>query len=273
MSIRRRVPSIVAILCLLAAIVALQVPGIRGDAAPAVPFPTEVCPARFTTGTCVGGTFLHGTDNADDGNDGGDDAPEPESQPVDSGGSGDGSSTPTTSPPPTPEQIQAQLVQEANTYFRQPEVTLDNGRDPDVQLQSTVGVATFVEVANWQGEQTDVFEESGFVVEIHSTPHLFFDPGEPGSQRIACEDGGTRYDPNGGSVEQQASRAGACAYEYTMRTGVDGRPDEWPAEVIIEWSISWSANFPLPPDLTTSATLSEPVPRQVREVSSVIVDD
>jgi hypothetical protein len=275
--------------CLVVASVSLGaaatvVPGmvLRGGAAPAIPRPpTMACPAMFTTGTCLGGSFVHGEDNSGGGNDsgGGDDtsapAPEPQSN---SNGSGGGTPTPTAPPPPSPAEVQADLVQRANTYFRQPEVTVDAGLDPDVQVASTVNVATFVEVTNWQGQQVDRYDArdpggSLWVVTITATPTLYYDPGEPGAPTIRCEDGGTQYDPDGPSAREQAARPGACAYAYQMRTGVDGRPDAWPAEVIIEWAVSWSANFPLPPDLPTSATLTESVPRQVREVSSVVVDD
>jgi hypothetical protein len=247
-------------------------------AAPAGPFPMRPCPASFTTGTCLGGRFAHGTDTGggeSDGGSGDDTASDP---PADTdGGGGDPVGPPATAPPPpTPEEIQHRILQRANTYFTQPEVTVNAGLNPAVELASAVNVATFVEVANWQGPQTDLYEEGGFWVRIDSTPTLYFDPGEPGSRRIRCEPGGTAYVPareGGASVEEQASRPGACAYPYTMRTGVDGRPDAWPAEVVIEWDVVWTANFDLPGDLPDSATLTESVPRQVCEISSVVADE
>lgn len=280
---KRTVCLVVASVSLGAATIAVPGMVVRGGAAPAIPPPTMACPAMFTTGTCLGGSFVHGEDDDGGGGDGDAEpqpAPAPQTNEDDDGGGTGG--PPATPPPPTREEIeqaaQQSVLQEANTYFRQPEVTVDAGLDPDVQVASTVNVATFVEVTNWQGRQVDRYEVtdsfgSTWYVVITATPTLYYDPGEPGSPTIQCEDGGTQYDPDGPSAREQADRAGACAYAYQMRTGVDGRPDAWPAEVIIEWAVSWSANFPLPPDLPTSATLTESVPRQVREVSSVVVDD
>jgi hypothetical protein len=37
----------------------------------------------------------------------------------------------------------------------------------------------------------------------------------------------------------QADAPGACAYTYTRRTGVAGRPDVWTGEVIVTWTVTW----------------------------------
>jgi hypothetical protein len=278
-------PFLVATIGLLGAVAVLPGVATPSDAAPMPPPPMMPCPASFTTGTCLRGDFSHGEDNlsstdaGDAGDQGGDSGSSP---PPTGGGGGDDSnqppSPPTTPPPPSPQELQQQLLQEANTYFKQPEVTVGAGQDPDVQINSTVNVATFVEVTNWQGRQVDTYRQpdpwrnTTYVVTITSTPRLSFDPGEPGAPIIGCEDGGTRYDPDGPSVEEQAARPGACAYAYEMRTGVPGRPDAWPAEVIIDWTVEWTANFDLPAGLPDSATLVESVPREVAEVSSIVVD-
>jgi hypothetical protein len=103
------------------------------------------------------------------------------------------------------------------------------------------------------------------------TPALSYRPGEPGAAALACAGNGSRYDPNGPDIHVQAAVPGACAYPYSQRTGVPGRPVAWPAEVSVTWTITWSSTAgnggPLP-----SVTRTASVPRGVDEVQSVIVD-
>jgi hypothetical protein len=191
------------------------------------------------------------------------------------------SQPPPTGPPrpPTPaeinRQVQRDLLLEAETFLPQPEVETSTG----VDVPSVVAAPTFFSVSNWLPQQVDPYEATGaggavWSITVTATPSLSLDPGEPGAPIIQCEDGGTRYDPNGPSPEEQAARPGACAYEYTRRTGVAGRPDAWTARLIVSWTIEWDANFPIPPDiaaeLSTFETLIASVERPVEEVTTVV---
>lgn len=141
---------------------------------------------------------------------------------------------------------------------------------PPVGTASIVEVPVFVEVTNWTGVVTDSECAGGLCVTVTATPALTFSPGETGSPPIACAGSGTRYDSEGGSAESQASAAGACAYAYRFRTGVEGRPTAWPGSVSVTWTITWTASTgasgSLPP--VTRSTL---LPRAVREVQAVVV--
>jgi hypothetical protein len=142
--------------------------------------------------------------------------------------------------------------------------------DPPVGLPSIVTLPVFVEVTNWQGEQADNACELGVCVEITATPTLLFYSGEPGANPVVCDPPGTRYDPEGPEPEVQAAAQGACAYVYTQRSGVDGRPGEWPAEVRVTWDVRWTGDGQS--GQFDPMTLATPVPRQVNEVQTVVVD-
>ena len=109
--------------------------------------------------------------------------------------------------------------------------------DPPVGTASIVSLPVFVEVTNWQGVQSDSRCEAGVCVTITATPTLLLYPGEPDTRPIVCDAPGTRFDPDGAEPEVQATAPGACAYVYTLRSGVNGRPSEWPAEVRVTWDV------------------------------------
>lgn len=142
--------------------------------------------------------------------------------------------------------------------------------DPPVGTGSVVTLPVFVEVTNWQGVQTDSGCEAGVCASITATPRLLLYPGEPEAEPVVCDPPGTRFDPNGADPEVQAAAPGACAYVYTLRSGVEGRPEAWPAEVRVTWDVAWqgggdSGEF-------DPMTLATAIPRQVSEVQTVVVD-
>lgn len=141
---------------------------------------------------------------------------------------------------------------------------------PPVGTASIVKVPVFVEVTNWTGVVTDSVCAAGLCVTVTATPALTFSPGETGSSPIACAGSGTRYDPDGGSTESQASADGACAYAYRFRTGVDDRPAAWPGSVSVTWTITWTASTGASGSLP-AVTRSTLLPRAVREVQTVVV--
>jgi len=141
---------------------------------------------------------------------------------------------------------------------------------PPVGTASIVEVPVFVEVTNWTGVVTDSECAGGLCVTVTATPALTFSPGETGSSPIACAGSGTRYDSGGGSAESQASADGACAYAYRYRTAVDGRPAAWPGSVSVTWTIAWTASTGASGSLP-AVTRSTQLPRQVREVQTVVV--
>lgn len=142
--------------------------------------------------------------------------------------------------------------------------------DPAPGVSSIVDTPVFVEVTNWQDEIVDSECVLGLCVTLTATPRLTFDPGD-GSPAIACAPPGSRYDPEGPSLAEQAE--GACAHVYRLRTGIDGRPAAWPGAVTVTWNVSWTANDPLLPGGSFDPlTFSTGLPRQVEEVSTVVVD-
>jgi len=104
---------------------------------------------------------------------------------------------------------------------------------------SLVRAPVFVAVDNWQGDVTDHGCLGAVCVDILAHPTLTYTPGD-GAATIVCEPGGTHFDMNGADPRDQAAADGACAHIYGKRTGVDGRPDAWPAEVTITWEVTWA---------------------------------
>lgn len=170
---------------------------------------------------------------------------------------------------PTPfsaEQVARTFWAEVKTRMTAPTIAAD----PPVGTPSIVTLPVFVQVTNWQGEQNESTCVEGVCVNLTAIPTLLFYPGLPEASPVVCDPPGTRYDPDGAEPEVQASAPGACAYVYEQRSGVDGRPDEWPAEVRITWDVSWSGAGQS--GTFEPLTLATAVPRQVSEVQTVVVD-
>lgn len=173
--------------------------------------------------------------------------------------------------PPAAEDLAADLLISVKAQMKAPSVA----SDPPTGTASIVSLPVFVEVTNWQGEQSDSRCDTGVCVEIVATPTLLFYPGEPDARPMVCNPPGTRYDPNGAEPEVQASASGACAYIYSLRSGVDGRPEQWPAEVRVTWDVRWTSTqngAPGPSGSFDPISMATAVPRQVSEVQTVVVD-
>jgi len=168
--------------------------------------------------------------------------------------------------PPTPAEIAAGLYQQIQGRMPYPVVATN----PPLGMPSVVEVPVFVSVTNWQPTISVTDSVTGIPVTVTATPQLLFKPGEPGAGTKSCTGPGRRYEPGGGDLWDQARASGACAHVYLQRTGVDGRPGEWPGVVTVRWSITWSAadgsggSFPAVDRATA-------VPRAVEEVQTVVV--
>jgi len=146
--------------------------------------------------------------------------------------------------------------------------------DPPTGTPAVVDVPVFVEVTNWQVPIVDSECDpiGGLCVTMTATPSLSWTPGEPNAPTLSCSPPGSRFDPTGGSAEQQASRPGACAWAFGQRTGVEGRSAAWPGEVTVDWAVGWTATdgdegtFP-------GLAFSTDVPQAVDEVQTVVADD
>jgi hypothetical protein len=133
-----------------------------------------------------------------------------------------------------------------------------------------VGYPSFVSVTNWTGVVTDrECDPTGLLcVTVTATPSLRFSPGEPDAPVVECAGPGTRFDPAGDPFEQVASGE-ACAHPYRLRTGVSGRPAEWPGEVTVVWALAWSSTSGASGSLEP-VEKSAAVPRTVNEVQTVV---
>jgi len=149
-----------------------------------------------------------------------------------------------------------------------PQPSLDSS--PPVGTAAIVGVPVFVDVTNWTGVVTQAECAGGMCVTVTATPTLRFTPGETGSSSVRCAGSGSRYDPDGDSADDQASEDGACAYEYRLRTGEQGRPSAWPGSVSVTWTISWTASTGASGSLP-AVTRTTLLPRAVNEVQTVVV--
>lgn len=168
--------------------------------------------------------------------------------------------------PPTPGELAS--TARGRLVGRMPEPVVNSS--PASGVASVVGVPSFVEVGNWTGELTDSECAGGLCVTVTARPALTWSSGEPEAGTIACAGAGSRFEPNGGSPDTQAAADGACAWAYTMRTGVDGRPTAWDGSVSVTWSISWTASSGASGTLP-AVTRTAAVPRSVAEVQTVVV--
>ena len=140
---------------------------------------------------------------------------------------------------------------------------------PPAGTASIIGVPVFVTVVNWTGVVTQTECAGGLCVTVTATPQLTFRPGEPGAPTVQCAGSGTRFAPDAGTPEAQASSPGACTWTYMTRTGANGRPSAWPGQASVSWSISWTATTGASGSLA-AVTRSTGVPRPVAEVQTVI---
>lgn len=170
--------------------------------------------------------------------------------------------------PPNPADLAAALRVRLEGSLPAPEV----GSDPAPGVASFVNSPVFVAVANWTGEVEagPECDPSGLLcVWVRAVPAMTWSPGEPGAPMLACAGAGSRYDPAGPSPEAQA--LGACAYTFTRRTGVEGRPAAWPGVVSVTWTLSWRASTgqsgPLP-----SVVKAADVGRPVGEVQAIVTE-
>jgi hypothetical protein len=170
---------------------------------------------------------------------------------------------PDEEPPPSPDEVAADIWADVSGDLLDPDVVAD----PAVGQPALRTVPTFVSVANWQAgfSHNGCDQQTGTVcVTLTATPALTFDPGD-GTGEIPCPDGGSVYDPAGGTPREQAE--GACAHAYEQRTGVEGRPEAWEATVTVTWTVTWAGagqSGTLAP-----IALSGGFPREVEEVQSV----
>jgi hypothetical protein len=177
---------------------------------------------------------------------------------------------PDESPPAAP-LSPAQLARAARARLEgnlpAPSVT----SSPAPGVAALVGFPSFVAVDNWEAEMSDreCDPNYGLCVEVFAEATLEWTPGEPGAGTIACTGAGTRFDPAGGSPDDQAAAPGACAHAYRSRTGVEGRPAAWPGEVAVRWELTWSSTAGGWGSLR-AVTKTAAVPRAVDEVQTVV---
>jgi hypothetical protein len=141
---------------------------------------------------------------------------------------------------------------------------------PAVGVAAFVGYPSFVSVTNWTGVVTDrECDPSGVLcVTVTATPSLRFSPGEPDAPVKECAGPGVPFDPTGDPFAQAATPE-ACTYPYRLRTGVDGRPGEWPGLVTVVWELAWSSTSGAGGSLA-AIEKSASVPRAVDEVQTVV---
>lgn len=143
--------------------------------------------------------------------------------------------------------------------------------NPPFGVDAVVDVPVFVTATNWAAEIVETRPLLDDIVTVRATPELVVDPAEPGVGPVTCQGAGRPYDPAGGDLWAQAAAPGGCTYAYQQRTGVDGRPEQWPSTVVVRWSIAWSATtgesgvFP-------AVEQSVSIARGVSEVQSVLVE-
>jgi hypothetical protein len=173
--------------------------------------------------------------------------------------------TPAAPAPPTPGAVAQLVLARVKLEMVAPELA----SDPPVGVSAVVNTPVFVEVTNWQPQIEDGECVLGVCVTMTATPTLSFDPGD-GSGSMVCDPPGSRYVPGGAPLADQA--VGACAHAYLQRTGVEGRPAEWPGSVSVTWDVSWSLVGGGASGSYDPLVFTTPFARAVEEVSAVVVD-
>lgn len=171
-------------------------------------------------------------------------------------------------PVPAPEQLASVIRVRLEGRLAAPTVAAT----PEPGVAAFVGYPSFVSVTNWTGVVRDreCDPTGALCVTVTATPSLRWSPGEPDAPMVECAGSGTPFDPAGPHPDVQAAAAGACAYPYRLRTGVDGRPDVWPGVVSVVWDLVWSSTSGAAGSLP-AVEKSAPVPRAVDEVQTVVV--
>jgi hypothetical protein len=184
-------------------------------------------------------------------------------------------------PPPDPEVVAEGLWVRVQAELLRPELRTY----PPQGTASFLNLPSFVAISNWpdggrleRGPACD----DGTCVALQATPSLTWDPGD-GSAVIACEPGGTRFDPDGAAQPEELVGGDACAHVYTRRTADldddetedDPRPLAWPGVVSTTWNAEWQEVLD---DGSTGETgsfdpvvLSTDLPRAVIEWGSVVI--
>ena len=150
-----------------------------------------------------------------------------------------------------------------------PEVT----SSPPPGVAALVGFPSFVTVDNWVDTVTDSECDPNypdFCVSVVAQPSLSWTSGEPGAEIVQCAGPGTPFVPGGAPPEVQAEAPGACAHTYLMRTGIPGRPEVWPGQVTVAWTLIYSS--PTGSGALPSVTKTADLPRAVDEVQTVVED-
>lgn len=169
--------------------------------------------------------------------------------------------------PPTPDEVALILYARVQALMEAPQLATN----PPVGSPAVVDVPVFVEVTNWRGTITDSQCVLLVCVEMTATPSLEFAPGEPQAPAVVCEPPGSRFDAASGDAVAQAAVPGTCTHTYRLRTGVQSRPEQWPAEVTVRWAVSWTSNVGVSgtfPALVFSTSAA----RAVDEVQTVVAD-
>ena len=140
---------------------------------------------------------------------------------------------------------------------------------------ANIPVFVWIEPDQWhplQFSETDP-NGSGLAVTATATPAtMAFTPGD-GSPTQPCAGPGAPYANGDPAVE--AGDPAHCAHTYTLvtrnvdHTGVPGRPDGWPAQVAVTWTVSWRATDGATSTLN-SVTKSTGFARPVTEVQSLV---
>ena len=140
---------------------------------------------------------------------------------------------------------------------------------------ANVPVFVWIEPDQWhplQFTESDP-DGSGLAVTATAIPAtMAFTPGD-GSPTRACVGPSAPYED--GDPAAEADDPAHCAHTYTLvtrnvdHTGVPGRPDGWPAQVAVTWTVSWQATDGATGTLN-SVTKATAFARPVTEVQSLV---
>ncbi len=162
----------------------------------------------------------------------------------------DGRTWRTTPRPMTPQQVAGLAYVRLQRNLPAPAVHTTPG-DGTASI-ATVPVFVWIDADQWHPlsfMETDP-NGSGLAVTATATPaRMAFTPGD-GTPAIDCAGPAEPYDPSygDGNPHAQAAEPGRCTHAYDLvtrnvdRTGVPGRPDGWPADVAVTWTVAWRAS-------------------------------
>jgi hypothetical protein len=175
------------------------------------------------------------------------------------------------------EQLREDLYARVAGNLPMPEIS----SNPELGQPWYVNAPMFVSIDNWEedeswdGSFTDQEcdpNDPNFCAYVEAHPAMVFDPGD-GTGDLGCEAPGEPFQPDiWADPFEQHDWDSTCSHIFELRSGVDDRPEEWPGEVCIVWTIDWWDDDGGEGTYEDPARNCAELPREVNGVNAIVTD-